>query len=366
MLVDENVTRRENLKKIIQEKFMGDYAEVARLIGKSEGTLRKYLMPRSGRPISLDVAREIEEALDLASGYLEATSHADKKIYYIMIQVKENNTYSLVKWLYDNAPEVVDCSAVLGQFDVILKVSVDDYSHLEDFFNRLSRFPKIKRNETFSSIDSARWQRNQTAHYHVKDPHQAKTYLDHFRNMRIESLLKKIYDLEQGKVESYDSSFDRISLLDMIQSTRISYDSVREYQENIQEYQQYVAAEKERIQAGVKSRRIFIFPDQLIKFEQHKTELDLFMQCAAEVAAIGCEVRFMAEGKWRHRDHHVKPECFAIVDNAFVYVREKRLEKSVLHESEEELKIYRAIFKANWEEATTYETIQLHLKDFKF
>lgn len=349
--------RRENLRKLIEQNYGGDYEQVATITGKAEATIRKYLVKNSDRSISSKTAREFEKSLELQSGYLDSESHGDKHIYYVTLSVNDSETHGIIEWLYDNALEVIDCSAILGQFDIIMKIEVPNFHYLERFFTRLSRLPKVVRTQTFASVDSLRWQRSQIDYYSVKNPKKITNFAEHYKNARLNELIKQIEDIERGKIVASERGSLRISLLEIMQWTKKSFFAVREYQETIDQYEEYIQEEAEKIRQGVTTKRIFILPKQLMTPIVNQKELQTTFDQAKRILDQNGQVRFLVDEKWLGRSDNIFPECFAVVDNSFVYVKKSDSQKSVLHEASEYVESYQRLFERNWEISMTYEKL---------
>ncbi|WP_020559692.1 Lrp/AsnC ligand binding domain-containing protein [Thiofilum flexile] len=349
--------RRANLKKLIEQNYRGDYEQVAAITEKAESTIRKYLVKNSDRPISSKTAREFEKSLELQIGYLDSESHGDKNIYYVTLSVNDSETYEIIEWLYDNAPEVMDCSAILGQFDIILKIEVPNFHYLERFFTRLSRLPKVVRTQTFASVDSLRWQRSQIDYYSVKNPRNINNFVEHYKHACLNELTKQIHDIERGKIVASERSSLKISLLEIMQWTKKSFFAVREYQEKIDQYEEYLQEEAKKISEGVITKRIFILPQHLLNPVIHQEKLQETLTQAKRILAQQGQVKFLTEEKWVGRSDNTVPECFAIVDSSFVYVKKSDSQKSVLHEATEYVESYQRLFERNWEIALSYENL---------
>ena len=72
--MDIYAIRRKNLQSLIDSRANGNAAEFARLVNRERAQIAQYLSERynEGRSIGERVARQIEKALGLAHGYLDA------------------------------------------------------------------------------------------------------------------------------------------------------------------------------------------------------------------------------------------------------------------------------------------------------
>lgn len=347
--------RRENFRTLVENKFLKDYKKLSTELKRSESAIRKYLNKKSPRAMSNSTARDFEMKLDLPTNFLDTLHHGSSKIYYVMLSVEDSETYDLIHWLHDHTPEVVECSAILGQFDILVKVEVANFHHLEKFFTKISRHPYIVRTQTFPSVDSLRWQRDQTRYYSVQNPTRITSYMDAYKNKRIKELLKRIHDIEKGKIVAPENSTERISLTDLMKSTKYSFYSVRAFGEKIFGYSEYLYEETLRISEGVTSKRIFTIPDNLKKDETIAKQLRSTFKQASEIQVIGGEIKFVFEEDWIHRAGNSSPECFAIIDEEYVYVRKEQATKAVLHDEHDYTSMYLDVFKLNWESGITLD-----------
>ncbi len=349
--------RGENLKKIIDEQYHGDYEYVSGLLGREVDTIKKYILKNGSRKISDKIGRDIERKLKLPYGYLDRNKNQDqqKDTYYIVLSVDDSETHDIIEWLYTNALEVKECSAILGQFDILLKIEVPSFHYLEMFFSRISQLPKVVRTQTFAAVDSLRWQREQAGHYSVKNPKISETFLDYYKCTRISNLMKEIHDIERGKIVASDGFSDRISLLEIMHWTKKSFFAVREYNEDIPDYDSYLDAEKSRISSGILSKRIFILPNDILNYTRDHDILKKTLNEASDIIKIGGDIKFIFQDSWIYRKDNTKPECFAIIDNSFVFVKKKMIDKSVLHGDREYIDIYQQLFNQNWDIGISYE-----------
>jgi len=132
--------RQLNLRQLLAQRFDGDQSKMAEGIHRGVSTIRKYLSPSRERTINNTTARSIERSLDLEAGFLDSEYHGNHSIYYVTLKVSRNFTYDVVKRIQDYS-EAVECSALLGEFDVLIKVEVETYHDLQVFYDKLSRLP---------------------------------------------------------------------------------------------------------------------------------------------------------------------------------------------------------------------------------
>lgn len=339
--------RSKNLREVI-DTLEGGFEHASRLSLKTVKTLQKYAQPSHG--ISHKVARDLELKLRLPGGYLDEASREKKHVYYVMLTVADSETYDIVNWLSENTTEVLECSALLGEFDIFVKVEVPNFHYLEEFFAKLTRLPKVIRTRTFAAVDSIRWQREQIGYNEVKDPVPNKRLPDIVVKTRVDDHIRQIKELERGRIVAYDNSEHRIRLLDVLEDSRDTYRAIREYKEEIYEYDRYLSTEAEKIKQGVTTLRIFMVPKSL-----NEGELEEVLTEAKRVVDIGGKVRILSEDKWVKRGDNRKPECFSVVDSLYVCVKKKAEERTVLHKDKDRVAMYLRTWESNWERATPFE-----------
>lgn len=367
-MVDKSVyeIRQENLKKLLNEKFDGDYEALGKEIHKAEGTVRRLLAKGMDRKINDKTARLVEERFGLPDGYMDTLRHGHSKVYYVTLKVGHNYSAEIVKQLHDNNyPEVVECAAVLGEFDILAKVETEGFRALEIFLDKLSRLPGVMRTRTLPAINSIRWQRSQSAYVSLKDPDQFPNFAEEYKHACILQHLDEIRKLERGEIVSHDTSPNSIRLANMIKSTKRRYYAVRLHNETIPDAEVYFEAEKKALQdTKIIVKRIITLPETFIKHESHVDDLDALIETAQHMIDIGGQIRFVFDHNWVATKISTRPECFAIVDDQFIYARHLNEAQAVLQIGQDHVMTYRQAFRRNWERGITLETMIQHRDNF--
>lgn len=360
-MVDQSLhtIRQQNLKQLLDEKFKGDYSALGKAIHKAEGTVRRLLAKGMDRKINDKTARLIEERFGLPDGYMDTLRHGQAKVYYVTLKVGHNYSAEIVKQLHDNNyPEVVECAAVLGEFDILAKVEAQGFRALEIFLDKLSRLPGVMRTRTLPAINSIRWQRSQSAYASLKDPDQFPNFAEEYKHELILQHLDEIRKLERGEIISHDTSPNSIRLADMIRSTNRRYYAVRLHDEKIPDAEVYFEAEKQALQDGkITVKRIITLPRTFIEHDSHLDELDQLIETAQHMIDIGGQIRFVFDHNWVTTKISTRPECFAIVDDQFIYVRHLNEPQAVLQIGQDHVTTYRQAFQRNWERGFTLEKL---------
>lgn len=345
--------RKSNLQSLLYGKFKGNTKSLAAAIGLSYSSVSKYLSETdTGRDIHSSVAREIEEKLGLPQHYLDAHKHGLQNIYYIMLKVTGNHVTDVVKMMLEYT-EIQECSAVLGDFDIFAKVEVEQADLLELLLKRVSKFPGVLRTRTFTSIDSIHWQRNQAESFRIKEKKAVfDTFAERYMFQRINKHFEDIRAIEatgEIVIPEKDINFDRA---EMLSHTKKEIFAVRLEAELSKRNEAYLNAERERIAAGVTSKRIIIINEKNIinKFPEIKAH-------GMKLKEIGCRVKFLLETDWSPTQYSVSPESFAIFDGAFVYIRDDSKKNTLIRTQTAVVLTYKAAFEANWEKAISCEEL---------
>lgn len=345
--------RKSNLQSLLYGKFKGNTKSFAVAIGLSYSSTSKYLSETdTGRDIHSSVAREIEEKLGLPQYYLDAQKHGRQNIYYIMLKVTGNHVSDVVKKMLEY-PEIQECSAILGDFDLFAKVEVEQATLLELLLKRVSKFPGVLRTRTFTSIDSIHWQRSQVESFRINENKPIfDTFADQYIYQRINKYLDDIRAIEtMGEIviPENDINFNRT---EMLAQTRREILAVRLDTELTKRGESYLNAERERITSGVSSKRVIVVSEKnIIK------KINEIREHATKLKNIGCQVRFLLEPEWSPTQYSLLPESFAIFDGMFVYIRRDSTKQAFIRTNNSVVLTYRAAFDANWEKAVSFDEL---------
>jgi len=350
--------RQSNLKLLLDIDFEGDIFKMSDAIHRGVSTIRKYLSPRLERVINNTTARLIERSLNLDVGYLDSEYHGNLSIYYVTLKVSRNFTYDVVNRIKDYS-EAVECSALLGEFDVLIKVEVPAYHDLQVFYDKLSRLPGVQRTRTYPAVETIRWQHQQSAFESLKNPNKFTNYADEYKHQRILEYMEEIRKLENGSISSNDSLINAVDLNALMQTVRKEYNSIRLHDETYPNEQGYLAAEKERIADKVISKRIITLPKAFTTDPMLHVDYESLLETAKSIIAIGSKVRFIFIEDWMTTSENVSPECFAVVDNQYVYLRESE-KRSHLLTRHSELNRYRHAFNVNWDRSMSLDDLTAH------
>jgi DNA-binding Lrp family transcriptional regulator len=371
-MTDEYNIRRENLANICREFYQNKRKNLLDALNTSEHSmspsqLNKLLTQKSsGQNITEDKAREIEKILNLEAGYLDRKTKA-KRTYYVTLKVGGNRTYRLAMLINKLEFPVVECAAVLGDFDLFLKVEVDEMHDLERILDRLTCLPGVLRTRTYHVVESLHWQRKQfeIPVSAMKDPTAAQNYAEVVRHRRILHYLKSIKDVSGDKIAcNNDSIHETIELVELMRQATKEVLAIRLHDETIESEEDYIKAESQLNQRKIEypekdqsthgqCKRIITLPKDLFQSNTKPSEKSIdklkgLVAKAKQLIDRGSEIRFISEERWISTSHNrIKLECFAIVDREYVYVRISDKE-SVIYTNSEDVETYQKIFLANW------------------
>jgi len=350
--------RQSNLKQLLENNFQGDVHQLSDAIHKGVSTVRKYLSPRLERSINNTTARGIERSLELDIGYLDSKYHGNLSIYYVTLKVSRNFTYDVVKRIKDYS-EAVECSALLGEFDVLIKVEVAKYHELQVFYDKLSRLPGVQRTRTYPAVDTIRWQHQQSAYESLENPNRFTSYVDEYKHRRILECMEEIRKLESGSIFSNNSRTNGVDLNALMQTVRKEFNAIRLHDESYSNEPNYQAAEKARIADNVVTKRIITLPKAFTTDPMLHVDYAALLETAKSLSNIGCQIRFLFIEDWANTSENIAPECFAVVDNEYIYLKESE-QRSHLLTRHADLNRYKHAFKVNWDRSMSLETLMSH------
>lgn len=348
--------RRKNLQFYCKHQFDDDRGRLYKKITDtgydfSTSTLNKLLAETSSpshQVMKEEKARELESVLGLNWGYFDSIPDKKFQTYYVTLKVGGSRTYDLAKQIYDMELPVVECSSVLGDFDLLLKVEVSEDHELEKVLDKLTRFPGVLRTRTYYAVDSLRWQRQQfeVPVSRMIDPADRNNYAEKFRHKRILNHLEAIKKVSGDELQCNHAILEEIvNLTEVMKEAKKSFMAVRLHDEPIENKENYLQAEDSFIQKGGVSKRLFTLPKTWI--QEDCKEFEDFLDQARKLIAIGCDLKFVFYEHWIKTESSKLPECFAIVDEDFVYLRKNNAE-SLIYLNIGRVKQYQEAFENNW------------------
>ena len=348
--------RAKNLLRIIEQDFSGDRAAFGKTIGVGLESVRKYLNHNSDRPLKYKKAREIEKQLELPELCLDQQVSLSKEIYYISISTNALYTYEIVKSL-KTEDFVMECSAVLGDYDIFIKAEVESYFILDVLMTKIARLPGIKKCKSYTSINHLRWQKPQEGHTHIREIDErmnCKTGLESYFQERINHYFNVIKELEKGEISVRDDDELPLDSYRIIEGTEKTIHATRELGEQMPGQKEYTSTEARLIKnQKIRSQRIIFFSEKDLSptgFRKLEGEFRKYKN-------IGCHVRFMFKNQWHSDGVNTRWERFIIVDNQFVCNRIDDQKMMVFHRSPEIVQKYIERFRANWRRSLEFEKL---------
>ena len=347
--------RQTNLRELLEEQHNNDLTQLSEAIGRAQTTVRKYLSKNQSRNINTATARSIERSLGLDSGYMDEEYHGNLNVYYVTLKVSRNFTFDVVKSIY-NYKEAVECSALLGEYDILIKVEVPSFHDLQVFYDKLSRMPGVQRTRTYPAVDTIRWQRAQSAYNVLKNPNKFTNYAEEYKHKRILEYMEEVRKLESGQISSDGLLQNAVDLSDLMAQVKRQYLAIRLHDETFHNETAYRNAELERLRQGVKVKRIITLPQSMPSDPMQQAEFDELLDKAKALISIGSQIRFLFIEQWVASAKNHLPECFAVVDDEYVYLKQGETHSELLTRSDD-LATYQRAFNVNWDKAMDIEAL---------
>lgn len=119
-MIDVNTIRITNLKKIVDVEFNGSLNLLAKNIGKSVNIF--YLIQRGERKFGENLARQVEEKLNLPTGTLDKTEGSDENISLTASQTINENIAQIAEY----STQLISSKGELSQKDIISTILIDN------------------------------------------------------------------------------------------------------------------------------------------------------------------------------------------------------------------------------------------------
>lgn len=351
--------RSHNLAQILKNEFRDDLDEFCERLQLKKETVTKFLNPNSDRPCKDRAARRIESLLKKSPHTLDYQYDDKKETYYVTIGTNAHYTYEVIKTLQEEQ-SVKECSAVLGDFDILLKVEVENFLFLDLLLAKVAKLPGVKRSQTYLSIKELRWQRNQAENMNLP-PKNAQYYssngIEEYIERKINYHLDKIKELEKGEIAIQDKDSVPLESEKILDGTALSIRAIRTPDEEMRGFDDYIATEEKLIRDGVKSQRIILLPEDSYaqEWKKYKEDYDRFN-------AIGSEVRFLFINEWTATPLSESVEQFVIIDHKFICVRREAMNRLLIKRSKEMVELYSAAFATNWYHSLSLAQVQEKFK----
>lgn len=347
--------RLANLKALIDIECNGDRNEAARRIDTGIKNLERYLY--GTRDLGDKIASKIEEGFDLGQGYLSMEHKASKPIYYITVKIKGDFLYPFIE-ATRGVDEIVECSAVLGDFDAILKVEAEEFKFLEIASRKISKMPGVIRTRTYQTIPTLRWQEKQDAGEYIYPQEDSfSNCLEEYIYKNIISCLEEANQWESGEIyipTNTKAQKHPISLSEIYGSVKSKMCVVRKHTRAKEIDEELFSIETKKISdEKVCSKRIVV-----LEKEDEDYFLDNYkklMELEERFSSIGCSVRFILSSQFIPTDLSQTYEHYIIVDDEFVMVVRSQQERIYFKKEPRYVNMYIDSFEESWEEALSVE-----------
>lgn len=375
MSIEKN--RRNNLKRILTERFNAKQKDLAYALGMKDAQLSNLLNGHAN--IGNAIARRIENALELEINSLDYVKENFITAYTLI--KTHHSSVSVLKGLQKNQ-FVQEAALIYGsEWDLFIKseLPADELQFL--LIKRLyNENPSIKNTYTFVALNDYHWQQEQEKKELSEnidffdseiDLYEDANIIDQYRaniiggnipdpfikkyfpNI-IEKARKEIADALQGKVYLYKSSEAIRWMLNAMRNVQESMDATHLYEENKSALHnsafqsEYFKIQEIATQRGVKFRRLFILNNDVIIEEDQELLSMMREQQSWEI-----------EVKWIYKKHWVKeypaenPKDFTIWDKKYVYLNEvpkteDNWKPNSISSKPEDIEQYSQIFEVNF------------------
>lgn len=364
--------RAEWIAYLIDTRFNGDKEKFCEQVVYKVGTINHFLCPTSQKSCGSHAARTIERKLDLEPKTLDTPRTEKKQIYYVAISTNAKYTYEIVTQL-QKEKNVMECSAVLGDFDILIKVEVESFKFLDMLLAKLVKFPGVKRSQTYKSIDSLHWQRKQKEQLEIPkkdDRLYIHNGISRFIYKKIEHLYNEVKLLKKETIIVKDSDLIGVENYQILEGTKKSICAIRVFDSYMKTFEEFLKAEKKLIEENnIDSRRIIILSKN--KVHRYKTKGWSEVQDLYEkYERIGSKVRFLYDDQWISSGREIGLKKFIILDDEFVCIREEEKTayedddngQMIIIRNNEVIQMYMDTFNTNWSKSITYS--QLYSKLF--
>lgn len=338
-------TRSQNLKRILENEYDNNKDEMAEKLEVKPGTLTKYLNPNSNKPCNDKAALRIERLLNLDKGHLDNDYKGNLETYYVSLSIDNQYSYEIVENLQKQSA-VQECHLLLGDHDIMLKVSVANYRFLDIIISHISKLPGIKGSSSYPAVNSLSWQRSQPEKMKIskrKDDFSSVNGLDTFIHKKMNYHFSAIKELENGDIIIKRSDSVSFHSKEIIKGTKNTLLTTKYLGMKVASQIDYTDKESELIDAGVISKRIILIPDEYSEKDMVKIREEY-----EEYNKMGCLVKFLQSSHWRTSNSSELPEYFIIVDDSYLAIRREARKSLIVKRSKRSIDEYSEVFESNW------------------
>lgn len=357
MSTKKEIVRAKNLEYLIETEFKGDVKAFAEHVDFEVGTIQKFLNPTSTRPCNDRAARKIESKMAMRDFALDSPLQQQKEVYYVEVYTNGKYTYETVSALREEK-YVHECSAVLGDFDIFLKIEVEHYHLLDMLLARIARFPGVKRTKTFITLGALRWHRKQEENLNIPQKNKYLYFsngIEEFVFNKVNHHLNSIKELERGEIVIKDTDSVKIETSKLIYGVEHSILATRHHTDKVDGLKKYLEQERKELVKNkeIICRRLMLLDDNFKKdWQVIKDDYKLF-------ANTGSTIRFIL------KEHLVKTplsslnwENFIVIDEKFVCIRMEEQKRLLIKQETGMVEMYVNTFNANWEKSISFNSVE--------
>lgn len=349
--------RLANLKALIGTECQGDREEAAKRINTGIVNLKRYL---SGtRDLGDKFIKKIESSFNLKTGYMDIEHKASKPVYFLTVKVKGDLIYQFIQ-ATRGVEEIVECSAVLGDFDVILKIEVEDFKFLSIASGKISKMPGVIRTRTYHAIPTLRWQKQQeSGEYIYRQEDVFSNYLDAYVYKNIISCLEKAAQWESGEIcipiEGKKKHSARLAKI--YTSVKHTMYVVRKHSSIKEIDKKLLSIEAEKIKEDkITSKRIVVIRKSDENYFLDNREK--LQELEEKFSSIGCFIRFILAKDCTSTDLSETDEQYLVIDREYVMVYRSQQKRIYFKKEPQYINMYLDSFNQTWGKSLSFNEIE--------
>ena len=346
--------RRKNLNDLLKRRANGNVAQFSSLLAKSSSGIYKLLNGR--RAISDKIAREIENRLGLAAGWLDHGQGELVNTYYLMVNVVGHRVRGFIEYLRD-FDVIMEASALFGEKDVFVKFEATEAEFQRIVLHELQHYPGVRHTQTFKTLERSRWQREQVElHLMPEDLPTPKGFVEKFIERKTMALMQGLKAIDEKDICIHKDD-DVTALPEQVLPylEKQAKSTMRWSKERFRDKRSLLEQESKTIKEGKPIYRILLL-DHNARQRLHRVKdtIDLTLEA-------GIELRVLDEEDWRPTPDHGGPEGYTLYDDSYVIVQKKHNDRLLF--SSDKVKTYITNFRNNWLQARIPEDYFRQLED---
>lgn len=346
-----------NIKYLIESEFNNDIQAFAEHVDFKVGTIKRFLNPTSTRPCNELAARKIESKMAMRDFALDSPLQQQKEVYYVEVYTNGKYTYETVSALREEK-YVHECSAVLGDFDIFLKIEVEHYHLLDMLLAKIARFPGVKRTKTFITLGALRWHRKQEENLNIPQKNKRLYFsngIEEYVYDKVNHFLNSIKELERGEIVIKDTDSVKIETSKLIYGAEHSILATRHHTDKVDGLRKYLEQERKELVKNKEliCRRLMLLDDNLKKdWQLIKEDYKLF-------STTGCNIRLiLKENLVKSPLSGINWENFIVIDEKFFCIRMEEQKRLLIKQETGVVEMYVNTFNTNWEKSISLNSVE--------